>query len=581
MCYAQMSESNQMTATDDLLTVDQAAQRLGLSPATIRRQCAAGDLPSRKIGRSWFVDATALPPRRGRATRSSTSASALVDLAAALTHLVKQDLRKDAWVADVLFFQDELASKDDLFALANDKLDLLVDFDLAINVLVPKSPLFVRQGTDLSLSDRLAYQAVVHEIESHTDPRLSDCAFATRTADRARRFRVGGAQPWLAWRRATREALDNCGGWLIKTDVTAYFDFIEHRKLFQLLQEAQVPEFLLKPLRTMLRTWSPAKERGLPQGPDASRVLANYYLVEVDETLLGLHEVEYFRYMDDICIVSSSRAKATHALQHLGELCYQIGLPLSTQKTEALPYESALKELDDEQFEEPGAGPYDTPVEGMDDTSVSRTYLAALLVDSLKRSGQIDSRRARFSLYRLFRSRDRVVLELVLDNIDSFGPIGRLTPYYLSHWIAEPKVAKRVAAYLSDTERNNSEYFASLILTAALEEPLRVHAGLLTYARRTLRDRNCVSYLRAVAANVLVLSGRQNDSDAVEHVLLTEYDPVLIRGCLVALYRVGRLHKAIREKIKRRKGYDAVLSYLEGRNNLPSMLFRDRMHDLV
>ena len=577
--YAHMSEYTHMPASPEvLITVEEAAERLGLSTATVRRRCASGDLACQKVGRSWLVEATALAARRGRTHRATNSASAIVNLPAALGRLLKQDLRKDVWVPDVLFFQDELASTEDLYALTYDKLDSVVDFYPATRVHVPKSPLFVRQGTDLSLSDRLAYQAIVQEIEKYTDPRLSDRVYATRPADRSQRFRPSGAQAWLNWKRATREALEICHGWLIRTDVTAYFDFIEHRKLFQLLQEAQVPETLLKPLRAMLRTWSPARERGLPQGPDASRVLANYYLVEVDDALQSLPEVEYFRYMDDIAIVSASRAKATAALQQLGESCYQAGLPLSTQKTEALPYGIALAELQEETFNEFEPGPYATNEEVIQNERASRQYLANLLEASFKRSGQIDSRRARFSLFRLFRFRDRNVLGLVLNNLDNLGPIGRLTPYYLSHWIGEPKVGSRVAAYLNDPERNTSQFFACLLLASVLEQPLAIHANVLTYSRRIFRERGSVSFLRAVAANVLVLSGRQSDSDAVEHAVLVEYDPIVVRGCLVALHRVGKLHKLTRDRISRRQGYEAVLDYLVGRSNLPSMLFRDRAH---
>ena len=38
-----------------LLTVTQAAQRMGLSVAMIRRYCASGHLPAMKIGRDWAI----------------------------------------------------------------------------------------------------------------------------------------------------------------------------------------------------------------------------------------------------------------------------------------------------------------------------------------------------------------------------------------------------------------------------------------------------------------------------------------------------------------------------------------------
>ena len=48
-----------------LVTVEQAAERRGLSPATVRRQLACGDLPGVRTGRRWRVDLAGL----GRRTR--------------------------------------------------------------------------------------------------------------------------------------------------------------------------------------------------------------------------------------------------------------------------------------------------------------------------------------------------------------------------------------------------------------------------------------------------------------------------------------------------------------------------------
>lgn len=45
-----------------LVDVEVAAERLGLSPATVRRQAASGELPARRVGRRWKVDLAALRP---------------------------------------------------------------------------------------------------------------------------------------------------------------------------------------------------------------------------------------------------------------------------------------------------------------------------------------------------------------------------------------------------------------------------------------------------------------------------------------------------------------------------------------
>jgi excisionase family DNA binding protein len=46
----------------ELVDVETAAARLGLSAATVRRQAAAGELPARRVGRAWRIDLAALRP---------------------------------------------------------------------------------------------------------------------------------------------------------------------------------------------------------------------------------------------------------------------------------------------------------------------------------------------------------------------------------------------------------------------------------------------------------------------------------------------------------------------------------------
>lgn len=556
------------------ISVEEAAERATISVASVRRRCAAGDYVCQKVGRSWLIDASSVPQQKQRAASPGTGASGAVDLVAALGHLLRRDLKDGPWAPDVLTFQDGLQDRDELFQLTADKLDLVADFDPPTIVPIPKSPLFVRQGTDLSLTDRLAYQAVVQEIETYCDPRLSDRSYASRTKDKSTRYPVGRTQPWLNWKRDVHKAVSDCGGWMIKTDITAYFDFIEHRHLMILLQEAGVPEVLLKPLREMLRTWAPTPNRGLPQGPDASRILANFYMVEIDEALTTIPDVEYFRFMDDIRIVSSSRAAATAALQQLGNLAYKIGLPLSTQKTEALGLDEALRDGVDSDLD---AVAYTISMGDFDDEGEEgvRSRLATLFEKALpsEGSGKMDRRRAKFSLWRLFMRKEKRVLLSVLANLESLGPLERLVPMYLSHWVSDPDISKEIARYLQDTERNISDYTASWLLATVLHDPSNIDPGILSYARKIAKDRNAVSYLRAVAINVISLSGRNADIDAIERIIMAEYDPVIVRSSLVALHRSKKLSKSIRERIKRRQGYLSVLTYLEGREALPSLIF--------
>lgn len=46
-------------------SVEQAAEVLGSSPATVRRRCADGSLPAEKVGRAWVVELDLVPCRSG------------------------------------------------------------------------------------------------------------------------------------------------------------------------------------------------------------------------------------------------------------------------------------------------------------------------------------------------------------------------------------------------------------------------------------------------------------------------------------------------------------------------------------
>lgn len=43
------------TATQELLTVSQAAELLGIAEPTVRKLCASGELPAAKLGKRWYV----------------------------------------------------------------------------------------------------------------------------------------------------------------------------------------------------------------------------------------------------------------------------------------------------------------------------------------------------------------------------------------------------------------------------------------------------------------------------------------------------------------------------------------------
>lgn len=550
---------------DNYISVEKVATALGLSNATVRRHCVSGLFPAKKAGRNWLVNKSILSTFQPKAAGQSgyTFASQL-NLDVALSRFIARDLEQDMWAPDVLNYADELQDQERIKSIASDKLNGVLNYDPVEIVKVPKSILFNRSASDLSLSDRLAYQAVVQEIARYTEPTMGDRVYAARVADKTH-----ATKKWLKWNNDAREAvgkLDVETGWVITTDITGYFDFIDHVHLKRMLLNADVPRQLVDALMLMLQTWSRSQNRGLPQGPNASRLLANFYLSGIDKEIMRDHDIEYFRYMDDIHIVSQSRSEATKALQHLSDCCYKLGLPLSSNKTASVSavdaYISLAGDVELRGFE------YEIFLsDGVDEAIASD--LAALFTKSTE-SDTVNIRQAKFSLYRLLRDGYDDALAVVLDKLQNLGSLEVLVPRYVGRWADRPIVADAIGKYLNDADLNVSDYLASWLLAIFLKDDASVTDSVVDYARKVSYDANTTRYLRCVAINVLARFGDSSDIDRIKRMATDEYDPKIGRAAIVALARANKLDKSLTLTLSRRNNYLHTMAYLKGRQGLPS-----------
>jgi excisionase family DNA binding protein len=57
---------------DNIIGVEEAAAILGLSPGTVKNKCAAGELPAKKIGKTWIIDKTQLEEEKKMKTVNYT-----------------------------------------------------------------------------------------------------------------------------------------------------------------------------------------------------------------------------------------------------------------------------------------------------------------------------------------------------------------------------------------------------------------------------------------------------------------------------------------------------------------------------
>jgi excisionase family DNA binding protein len=552
---------------EELLSVEEVAERLDVSVATVRRMCARGDLPARRVGRGWVIEASDLPTRR-RGRRRTGGEAAGYDLERAMGHVLGVDER-ERWIPDILRHEDLATAGSEQIAIAAERLDGTDAYDAAVLVEIPKSSFFTRTGHLLSLPDRIAYQAAVAALAPAIEARLRPAVFSSRLkASTERYFLEKSRDQWLKWKAAVINDVVQGRTYVIRTDVNAYFDSIRHDLLIPELQSLPGGGATAGRIREMLRRWAEVPNNGLPQGPNASRVLGNFFLIPVDDAMTAHSDVGYFRYMDDIRLTAQTRSEAIGALKTLERECKLRGLTLSAQKTKLMRAPAAIGDFEDDELAELQ---YSFDVQPGDPDLATR--LVSVLRSAIRGQDGLNERRARFSLWRLHRLRDSTMRSTVLKNLETMAPLGPIVSAYLRPWITNASVQRRITDFLMDADRNTSSYLSCWLMALMLEVRERQPQAWLDYATTISLDRNQPSWHRAISLNVMAYGASPAPRRALRDVVLKEHDPQVVRAALVALFRVGALDRALAAQAQARFPWTRwTLDYLRGRAALPSLI---------
>lgn len=124
------------------------------------------------------------------------------------------------------------------------------------------------------------------------------------------------------------------GHWKIVTDISNFFDRIGNHSLENHLKNIGCDKRYVDLIREMLLFWAGDRRSfGVPVGSDASRILSEAVLLNVDAKLMDAG-FEFVRYVDDFRIFADTRAKAFKAVEVLTTLLADEGLALNSKKTE-------------------------------------------------------------------------------------------------------------------------------------------------------------------------------------------------------------------------------------------------------
>ena len=200
-------------------------------------------------------------------------------------------------------------------------------------VYVPKASGLHRPIALLSLEDQIVLQAFANlaagKMQKHRKPLQFKAVFSNilQKPDSIFFFR-----PWrwtyYEFEERIHKHYQEGARWVGDFDLAAFYDTVSHELLLKTLYPRTSSESLSW-VAKCLQTWSsdnPASDHGhgLPQGPIASDILAECFMLPVDLKLCGKYR--YTRYVDDIRLFGDNEKEVRKGLVELESSCRERGL---------------------------------------------------------------------------------------------------------------------------------------------------------------------------------------------------------------------------------------------------------------
>jgi reverse transcriptase-like protein len=128
--------------------------------------------------------------------------------------------------------------------------------------------------------------------------------------------------------------------YVLKRDISDYFASIEHARLLEQLRALIAPDDFLSALLAQRIAFpfiddgdAQRATRGVPFGSAVACVLANLYLTPLDRRLEAIDGLRYFRYADDILVLTADRSAAERAQSALAQGIAELALTVKPSHT--------------------------------------------------------------------------------------------------------------------------------------------------------------------------------------------------------------------------------------------------------
>jgi len=322
--------------------------------------------------------------------------------------------------------------------------------------MAPKGRFSYRLVTQLDPIDALLYTALVYEIGSDLEkfrlPTSEQVVHSYRfePSDTGRMFSpLFGYGSFL--QRCQELTDEGSFDYVVTADIADFFPRLYFHRIESTFQLATTQADQARVLLKLLKGWNERVSYGIPVGSNASRLIAEATLQDIDECLLAEGAV-YCRYSDDFRIFCKSKPEAYSKLETLALVLQEShGLSLQPGKTEILPtqefqskylqtpYKIELKGLR-EHFEDIlGKLGLEDPYEELDYEELDGETQAAIdslnlfeILDKQLAQENVDFGLIKFILRRLGQLNQSVGVERVFDAHEKCYPVIPVVVSYIS-----------------------------------------------------------------------------------------------------------------------------------------------------
>jgi len=334
--------------------------------------------------------------------------------------------------------------------------------------------------------------------------------------------------------------------WLLRTDISSFYENINIDELLRMIANTDGPEWAKSYIDRILRQIQHVTNvPGLPQGTNVSGVLSNYYLKSLDETIQQ-EGFPYFRYSDDIYIFGNSWAALCRLLFEMTQVLRLLNLSLSNEKTNIYSGPD-IEEFEEGKRKERFTSALETEAPSAEETA-SRDFLRKKF-DCVIQKSEISSRDLKFCLNHLANLNDRYAAEWVLENIKSFPHLARELLFYLWRTYRTDRTHRLLVRLLQDPEINLYPFAIQHILIYMVRDWDVNYDPAIDVARQITKNRNYTEYVREIAARYLGRNKRQYEF--LRKVFQGETAERVRRSILVSCYETGAYEERWLKEVER------------------------------